>query len=192
MSLTAADYVRQLKQLLPRGVLWRLDPDSFLSKLLLGIAEELARIDARGEDLQREWSPATATAAECLDDWERVLGLPDPLLENPPTVEADRQVAATSKYVMRGGQSRQYMIDLAASLGFVATIEDGVTPYHWTMTIDLSLAEPGFNLRETECRLGTARCPDRIGDNVTIEELESIVWRANPAHTYAHFIYFYS
>jgi uncharacterized protein YmfQ (DUF2313 family) len=187
VGLTATDYARQLKQLLPRGRLWRLDSDSWLSKLMLGIAEELARVDVRGEDLQREWSPATATDAECLADWERVLGLPDPYLLFPPETEAGRQEAAAARYIARGGSSRQYMIDLAASLGFDGvTIEDGVTPHVWTMQVDLT--DYSGEAIDQDFEAGYSEAGDDLG-GLYVEALERVIWRANPAHTQVYFDY---
>ncbi len=117
MSLSTEAYARQLKQLLPRGLLWKLEPDSWLSKLLLAIADELARSDARGEDLVDEWDPRSAL--ETLTDWERVLGITPAL--GATTIQ--RQTAITAAVVARGGSTPAYFISLAASLGFVATID---------------------------------------------------------------------
>ena len=58
--MSAAAYADQLKQLLPRGRLWLLEADAKLRALLLAIAEELARVDARGVDLINESDPRTA------------------------------------------------------------------------------------------------------------------------------------
>lgn len=185
--MTASDYARQLAQLMPRGRLFRLDSDSVFAKLFLAIGEELARIDVRGEDLLREWSPATATDAECLGDWERVLGLPDPYLLFPPETEAGRQEAAAAKYIARGGQSRQYMIDLAAALGFgTVTIEDGVTPHVWTMHVDLT--DYTGEVIDQEFEAGYSEAGDDLG-GLYVEALELSIWRANPAHAQVYFDY---
>lgn len=187
MGLTAADYARQLAQLLPRGRLFRLDPDSWISKLMLAIGEELARIDGRTEDLLSQWSPDTATDADCLTDWERVLDLPDPYLLIPPETEAGRQQAAAAKYVARGGQSRQYMIDLAAALGFgTVTIEDGVTPHVWTMHVDLT--DYTGEVIDQEFEAGYSEAGDDLG-GLYVEALELGIWRANPAHAQVYFDY---
>jgi uncharacterized protein YmfQ (DUF2313 family) len=118
MGMTVEAYARQLTQLLPRGPLWTTEAGSVLGKLLLGLAEELARIDARGEVLLDEADPRTAD--ETLEDWERVLGItpPDGATENK------RRVAAAAKYVARGGQTPSYFVALAASLGITATVTE--------------------------------------------------------------------
>lgn len=182
MNVTA--YARQLRQLLPPGRLWNLEPDSVLSKLLLGAAEELARVDARGLVLVEESDPRTAT--ETLAEWERLLGLPDEdVLEVPATTEARRQ-AVVSKLLKAGGQSRAYYITLAAACGYVVTIYD----------------EYGLEL----FRVNRQRVGDRLygpawahtwkvtvqppaGSALTHAELERILRRVAPAHTAVIFEY---
>ncbi len=73
MGLSALAYLDQLKQLLPSGKLWRLESDTWLYKTLYAFADELARVDARAEDLTAEMDPSQAS--ETLDDWESVYGL---------------------------------------------------------------------------------------------------------------------
>lgn len=117
MGVSAEAYARQLKQLLPRGSLWNLAPESWLSKLLLGLADELARIDARAQDLLNEWDPRTAT--ETLDDWERVFGVTP-----PSAVAADRRIAIAAAVTARGGSTPAYFVAVATALGFAATVEE--------------------------------------------------------------------
>lgn len=67
---TADDYAGMLRALLPPGRVWR-SIGSVLGKLLLGSADELARIDGRTGDLLNESNPSTAT--ELLPEYEREL-----------------------------------------------------------------------------------------------------------------------
>lgn len=83
MGLGAEAYARMMAALLPPGRLWRL-VDGVLSKLLLACADELARLDARVDDLLDEADPRTAS--ELIPEYERELGL-------EPTAGGD--VAAT-------------------------------------------------------------------------------------------------
>jgi len=66
-------YQRMLLALLPPGPVWRLTLDSVLSKLLLGSADELDRVDNRVADLLDESDPTTAD--EMLPEYERELAL---------------------------------------------------------------------------------------------------------------------
>lgn len=177
-------YARQLKHLLPSGLLWKLEPGSWLSKLLLAIADELARIDERSDELLGEWDPGTTV--ELLPDWERVLGLP---LGNLPLPEAtaDRQAAVVAAYVARGGQTAVYFVDLAARLGFVATVVEPAADT-WRMEVDLAAGTNPAPAVTYDLRAGTGRSGDYLHE-VTVVELETIIRRAAPAHTLVRFAY---
>lgn len=180
----AASYARQLKQLLPPGLLWRLDVDSWLSDLLFAIGQELARVDARAVDLLDEWDPRTAF--ELLADWERVLGLPEPGTALAVDTR-ERQIAVARKLVARGGQTAAYFVELAARAGFVATVTETVA-HTWRMDVDLAASSASYALVISEARVGTARAGDRIA-NRSVGELEAIINRAKPAHTVVLFAY---
>lgn len=179
--MTPEAYARQLKQLLPPGRLWLLEPTSWLSKLLTAVADELARIDGRGEDLLREWDPRSAL--ETLDDWERVLGL----FPEPTATVSERQNAVAARLVARGGQTPEYFVDLAARLGFVATITV-TAPYTWRVNVNLSASSAAYTLRVSEFRAGASRAGDRVA-NRDIAVLETEINRAKPAHTLVLFAY---
>ncbi len=68
-------YDQLLRALLPPGLAWVAEVGSELAYLVEALAQELSRVDERGEDLQNEMDPRTAT--ELLDEWEEVAGLPD-------------------------------------------------------------------------------------------------------------------
>ena len=121
MVVKSEQYRDQLIGLLPRGDAWRRDPESWLGRLLHGIAEELARIDARAVDLQNEADPRTCY--ETLADWERVCGLPDECTGAGETL-AERKSRIWAKIIESGGQSRRYFRNLAAALGYDVEIEE--------------------------------------------------------------------
>jgi uncharacterized protein YmfQ (DUF2313 family) len=121
MGIAAEAYARMLKALLPRGVLWNLEDGSTISRVLLALADELARIDARSEDLIREIHPPTTL--ELLADFERVYGLPDPCLGEDQST-AQRVASLVQKVTSMGGQTAAYYISVAAILGFTITITE--------------------------------------------------------------------
>jgi uncharacterized protein YmfQ (DUF2313 family) len=177
-------YARQMKQLLPWGSIWPFSPSSWLSTLLVGFGDELARIDARAEDVVNEWDPSTAV--QMLEDWERVLGLPEPGQKLSP-ITGERQIAATLKYLSRGGATPVYFEALAARLGFVATVTETAT-HTWTMIVDLASSPAAYTLRTAQFRSGSARSGDRVS-NRSVDELERVIKKAKPAHTVALFVY---
>jgi uncharacterized protein YmfQ (DUF2313 family) len=177
--MDAAAYARQLKQLLPPGRLWNLEPGSWLERTLLAIADELARIDARASQLVDEWDPSTAT--ETLEDWERMLGIPD---EETPLAEtvAERRFHVARKWRARGGQSRAYFIDLAEWAGCSVAIVE-TAPHTWRMDVS-----PPYAAETKRFRTGLSRVGERLfvrGD----AEFEAIVNRWKPAHTVLVFNY---
>jgi uncharacterized protein YmfQ (DUF2313 family) len=121
VAIGAPAYARQLKGLLPPGAAL-LIRDSTIEDTLEAIAEELARLDARGEALIEEADPRTT--AELITDWERVLGLPDGCVLELPATLADRRLAVAGKIAARGGQSRPFFIAAALALGFTSTISE--------------------------------------------------------------------
>lgn len=121
MGLTALQYRDQLTALLPQGFAWSTDTASDLIKLLHGMADELARLDARSDVLLDEVDPRTTL--ECLASWERVAGLPDPCTGQPDTIQ-QRRNALVSRLTENGGASPQFFINLATSLGYIVTITE--------------------------------------------------------------------
>ena len=183
MGLTANDYQSQIQALLPPGPLWEsLIDDPVFSGLLAALAEEFARVDTRASDLIEEADPRTTN--ELLTDWERALALPDSCVNVTQTLDERRQ-ATHAHFIAKGGANKQYWIDLAESLGFVAIVNDSVQPHHWEIVITnfevqrLSVGEgPGHQIGEALRRYQ--------GNDL---ELECLVLRLRPAHTIVMFTY---
>lgn len=178
--MDAYAYARQLKQLLPQGAVWSLQQATWMSKLLLGIADELVRIDDRAANLVDEWDPRTAD--ETLPDWEEVLEV----VPADGATDAARRVVITARFIAQGGSTLVYFALLATTLGFVVTVAN-TTQSVWTMTVDLAAAEP-FPLQTYIFRAGAARSGDRLR-SWTIPELEDVINAAKQAHTRALFVY---
>lgn len=122
MAYDASQYRAQLKALLPPGKSMSRDPGTTLDALLDAMAQELARLDGRGDRLITEAVPSSTN--ELLTDWERVAGLPDPCEAGQETTLQHRRNALVSKLSGRGGQSPSYFIALAAALGYEVTITE--------------------------------------------------------------------
>ncbi len=194
MAMTAADYREQLLTLLPRGAAWPHDPDSTLARLMDALGAELARVDARGDDLVREAHPRTAW--EMLPDWERVAALPSPCMAGQAQTTAERRAALAGRLAERGGQSRDYFVRLAASLGYAVTIDE-FRPFDVTMDATALAADAAwaFVWRINAPAAGGVRAADvTMGADDPLASwgsalLECEIREDAPAHTTVLFAY---
>lgn len=124
MGVISIDYLAQLQALLPPGPAWPKEDTAPLTKLLNGLAQELARVDGRALQLVEEADPRTV--AELFADWERVAGLPDACViaagGNQTTTQ--RRAALIGRLTTLGGQSAAYYVGLAAALGYAITVTE--------------------------------------------------------------------
>ncbi len=192
---TAADYLEQLKALLPPGQAFPREPGTTLHNLLDGMSIELARVDGRGEALPVEANPSSTS--ELLPDWERVAGLPDKCSGALEETIQGRKQALLTKLTSTGGQSIQYFIELAAALGYDVTIEefrpfragvshagDSLTNGPWMFTWRIRAAATAI----IEFRAGSSAAGERLrtwGNDT----LECKINQLKPAHTIALFAY---
>lgn len=194
--LSAEEYIKQIQRYLPRGYAWdaKVDPATNLYKLLQAVADEAARVDCRGCDLLDEVDPRTTF--ELLEDWERVLGLPDHCTEQGTTLQ-ERRNAVLWKLNLLGGQSKQFFIDLMAYFGFQITITE-FRPFRAGLS---TAGQPLYNEEWIYCwevnapldtfiyfrsGISTAGEPLRTWGN---DILECILNQLKPAHTCLHFTY---
>lgn len=114
MGMTNQAWSTALQSMLPPGRAFTRAPDSVLSRLLGAIAAMLTAAQLWLEGLLVQADPRRATSL--LQDWERLLGLPD--ATTPAGLQTvDRQLAAFGRLTEVGGQSRPYYIELAARNG---------------------------------------------------------------------------
>jgi uncharacterized protein YmfQ (DUF2313 family) len=117
---SATDYLWQFQRLLPRGRVWHRGWGTIEDAHLLTLMPTWAALDARAGDLVGDAFPCTTV--ELLPEWEATLGLPDPCVQPPLSTLQQRQAAVCAKFVARGGSSRDYFIQIAASMGYEITI----------------------------------------------------------------------
>lgn len=192
---TAADYQQQLNALLPPGALWEaLRQDENAQALLLALADEFARIDARADDLLRELDPRTVS--ELLAEWEAWAGLPDACSGLGETLQ-QRRDALHAALTSEGGQSRAYFIALAERIGFPGATITEFEPHTVEMSVDapiygtdwrfawlLSVAMPAviqFNVESS--------VDESLGEQAPTTRLECVINKLKPAHTVALFEY---
>ena len=74
-GVIVARYKRLIKKLFPTGWAWRINEGGRFDALVGGLAQEPCRIEERGFKFLDEMDPNTTF--ELLEDWERLLGIPD-------------------------------------------------------------------------------------------------------------------
>lgn len=188
----------QMLSLLPPGLAWPRDDDAQLGRVMGGFAEEFARIEGRAAQLLDECHPISAL--EMLQDWERVLGLPDACVPVTGSIR-ERQMAAATRFAAEGGQSIAYYTALAATLGFQVEISE----FHaftadsdctemccdddWSFVWQVDVVE-GDDLGDiSDAWFNADSNADEYVRSFGSTQLECLIGRARPAHTLVLFSY---
>jgi uncharacterized protein YmfQ (DUF2313 family) len=186
--VTADDYRKQLEKLLPQGLAYKRDPGSIIVKLLEGMAEELARVDARASDLILEADPRTAS--ELFQDWLRVVGIPDACSIYAAGSE-DERLQLLEKLTSEAGQGPEVFRNVAEALGYTGAEVVEYFPFR----VDLNTCEDplydeawgyAFSVVIQEAPLYFRAGANRAGDYLTTssaELLDCIIKKSKPAHT---------
>ncbi|MBA6065929.1 YmfQ family protein [Pseudomonas mosselii] len=85
---------------------------------------EASALDAAQISGDRLYDQIWPDIGASLDDWERVLGLPDPCVASENLAVRQRIAAVLAKLNGAGGQSRAFFIQLAESLGYTVSITE--------------------------------------------------------------------
>jgi uncharacterized protein YmfQ (DUF2313 family) len=117
----ATQYRDQLASLLPPGKALQAERGSTMEAFLYGLAEELARVDGRMDDLIRE--AVLSLTDELLADFEEEFGIPELGTELGLTEDARRKVLL-GKLIAVGQQDPAYFIDIADHLGYTIEVEE--------------------------------------------------------------------
>ncbi len=172
-TATNDDYVRVLRDYLPRGVLWTREAARRLTRHLQGIADELVRVHNSAADLLTEADPQTTTDTGMMEDWERVLGLPE--FNYAPTDEDLRRTVILGKLAAQGGQSADYFEGLAVTMG-VADCTVGTTPWDhvWSASMPAEITRARCN----------SKCNAQLVEmDPSIEPVVLAFQKYKPAHT---------
>jgi hypothetical protein len=132
-----ADYAQAMLRLLPRGLVWRRDAGSVLSRVLGALAPTYTRSTAAAARLVAQSTPAATV--DMLAEWEASLGLPD-LFSPVGASTQQRQAAVRAKWGARGGLSVGCFVGLAADLGFAVTVTE-FTSYAADMACELACVD---------------------------------------------------
>jgi len=109
-------YVNLLKNLLPRGLAWEKVKEH---ALIRGLAVEFSRVGERAGDLEKEFDPNQAL--ETIEDWERVVGLPDECTPDTVLTIEERRQQVIQKLAIQGNLSAKFYEEIAAVYGYDAT-----------------------------------------------------------------------
>lgn len=183
-------YLSQLSSLLPTGAAWTREASSNMMAVLGFMASELAKIDARADDIMDEADPRTVF--EMLPDWEAVAGLPDTCSNLGDTLQ-ERVNALVEKITRMGGQSKNYYASVAENLGYQVEIDE-FRPFICGLSRCGDVLNGGhsvrhtwrvrvLDIRATYFRTGVSRCGERLVSLRRAEDLECLLANLKPAHT---------
>jgi uncharacterized protein YmfQ (DUF2313 family) len=181
------DYLTQFQRLLPRGRVWHRGWGLVQDADLLTLMGVWSRLQTAFNTLIADIFPCTTV--NLLTEWEETLGLPDCGM-TPGTLQ-QRTAAVCAKFAARGGQTVDYYIRLAASIGYTITIKQfapfraGISragdpdngeawAYAWQITV------PSTVIVWFRASQSTAGDPLATWGN---DLLECVIEAAAPAHT---------
>ena len=150
-SYTADDYRTAFQALMPRGAAWPRDADAVQTRVITGLVQSAAQLDADADQLLVDAFPGSTTAL--LGEWEASVGLPDPVAGQAPT-SAKRSRALLSRLAGPQGFSRASVTAFATSFGYVVQfghvdlfrmgrgrIGDRLFDKRWAEVVFVTLAE---------------------------------------------------
>lgn len=146
-----AKHARALAAYLPNGKMFGAKniQGSNLNQLMRGLAGEMRTAEGHLNTLEAEYFPDNTVLF--LDEWERVLGIPDDCFSGTGTAE-ERRTHVLVKLASLGIQTAQDFIDLAAIFGVVIVVTPGVetgSPASFPLTFPFVLDGPLTDLRFT-------------------------------------------
>lgn len=193
---SAEQYRNQLRSLLPSGPAWEPERVPELDQVLEGMAQELARLDARAVDLLNEMDPAGVS--ELVPDWEAVMNLPDPCLGATPLYD-DRRLAVRRRLLAVGSQTAAYFVEVARTQGYPqASVSElrvprmgrsrfGQAHFGTWRAQFMWILNTGGRLSSGR-RFGASYWGERFGMNPG-SALECLIHRSTPAHTQVYINY---
>lgn len=181
-------YREALSALMPRGQAWPKTPGTVQQSVLAALAESYMRSDNAAVSMLKASFPATAT--DFLTEWEKSLGLPDDCGISETGVGA-RQQAILARLAFSGGQSRQFYIMLAKSMGYDISLRvfrqaraglshcgDALNGDDWPSCLQVTL--PGMNYIPAQCQKSYCGDPLRNWGN---RRLACTISRQIQSHT---------
>lgn len=119
-----AKYKQLFRKLFPQGFAWdskAIDGTEF-AEFIAALSNEPARVEERGFDFLDEMDPNTTF--EMLDNWERLLRIPDECTPDGDPSLFERRVRVLQKLTTGGGQNEAFFKLIAQQLGYDVDIFD--------------------------------------------------------------------
>lgn len=209
-------YRQLLVNLLPKGRLWQPQAQPIFNALLKSWAVEFCRVDDAWQRTLKDVDPRTTD--DLLEDWERILALPDECSPENQT-EAERIQQVVQKFTNVGGLSKEFFEFLTAQLGFPSEVDsrvefqvggvntargaagDPISNYFLEVmeagdTIGQALRTPGwrayFNVEIPADAVQTLDAGDVIGQPLRVftnELIQCTVRKLKPAHSAVTFTF---
>lgn len=178
---------------MPRGRVWPKDLDSIQVQVLAALVAVYSRGTSDANALLQDLFPAGAF--NMLPEWEETLGFPDPCAGSSPSVPV-RRSQVLARFIGNGGQSINYFVAFAKTLGYDITITQ-FKPWRFGDTFGLPLNGPDWahawqvNAPQASTKgftfgvSGFGESFASFGNTV----LECEIKRYAPAHTVVNFFY---
>jgi uncharacterized protein YmfQ (DUF2313 family) len=193
-AFSSSDFLAGFQRLMPTGPVWPRDADAVQTQVFAALVQLYTANAESAAGLLVDAFPATTDFL--LPEWEETLGLPDPCAGEAPTL-ALRQAQVLARFTADGGQTVDYFIRIAATLGYDITITQfapfrvGVStvgsPLYgdaWAFAWQVNV--PQFTIDYFAVGKGTVGEPLATWGNTVLQcELQ----RLSPAHTTVIFNY---
>lgn len=191
-------YSNLLKRLFPEGWAWNHSENTPFDLLIKSMAVEPCRFEERAYEFIEEMDPRQTF--ELLEDWERLLGLPDECSRDDPDNPiglSERRNRIVQALTANGGQSREFYLYLIETLGY--DIEADNIEIVEFQAFRAGISRVGDRLTNTDAWAYTwqvfapaaiTRCfrvgKSTVGERLKLlenEELECLLTKFKPAHT---------
>lgn len=183
-------YKELILNLFPNGRAWNKLRNSKFTKLIETYSKEFVRVHKRVDQVLEEADPRTIS--ETMDDWERVLGLPDSCTFGVDQSFEERKLTILQKLTTGGGANAAFFEEIATQFGYpdvkvtnykrcrsgAARSGDSITNIGWEFVFRISSPDA---LAQT-AKSGSAKSGDPIrkfGNPI----MECVMQKLKPAHT---------
>ncbi len=173
MSHSPSDYATALRALMPPGEGFASDEESTTGRLVLAIADELARVEALADLVEAELDPAATSLF--VESFESMLDLPD--CGELPDTTAGRRGLILSKLYRPRNLHPDTVVAACAAVGAPVTIDESSSPNDFEVDVTID----GASLTVAYFRTGASTAGDSLG-SFGDSLVECVLDHVTPAH----------